>query len=70
VNEDKFGAYTPGTLIPIVSEEDAKRQNPACMLVLPWHFRNGILKREKDYLEAGGQLFFPLPEIEIFKLNN
>jgi hypothetical protein len=38
---------------------------PDYYLVLPWHFKDGILKREKSYLESGGKFIFPLPEIEI-----
>jgi len=38
---------------------------PDYFLVLPWHFKEGILAREQQYLEAGGKLLFPLPEIEI-----
>ena len=65
VNEQKFGCVTPGTHIPIVSEAEAHAQNPDYFLVLPWHFRNTILAREKAYLERGGKFIFPLPEIEI-----
>jgi hypothetical protein len=65
VNEDKFGAFTPGTNIPIVSEADAKKMKPDYFLALPWHFKNGILEREKEYLASGGKFIFPLPEIEI-----
>lgn len=38
---------------------------PDYMLVLPWHFKEGILRREKEYLDKGGKLIIPLPEIEI-----
>lgn len=65
VNPDKFGAYTPGTNIPILSEKDVKAMNPDYMLVLPWHFRHGIMEREAEFLASGGKLIFPLPEIEI-----
>ena len=65
VNEEKFGAYTPGTNIPIISEEEAKRMKPDYFLVLPWHFKDSILRREKEYIEQGGKFIFPLPEIEI-----
>jgi NDP-4-keto-2,6-dideoxyhexose 3-C-methyltransferase len=65
VNEDKFGAFTPGTHIPIVSEQDAKEMNPDYFLVLPWHFKRNILEREKAFLQSGGKLVFPLPELEI-----
>ncbi|MFA5088102.1 MAG: class I SAM-dependent methyltransferase [Candidatus Omnitrophota bacterium] len=65
VNQDKFGCYTPGSGIPIISEADAKAQRPDYFLVLPWHFRGNILEREKEYLKAGGNLIMPLPEISI-----
>lgn len=65
VNTEKFGHVTPGTHIPIISEQEAKAMNPDYFLVLPWHFKDGILRREKDYLAAGGKFIFPFPEIEI-----
>lgn len=66
VNPDKFGRVTPGTGIPIVSEAEARAKRPDYFLVLPWHFRHGIIEREREYLDNGGRLIFPLPEIEIF----
>lgn len=65
VNPDKFGSVTPGTNIPIVSEADALARKPDYYLVLPWHFREGILRRETAFLAAGGKFLFPLPQIEI-----
>jgi hypothetical protein len=65
VNADKFGCVTPGTHIPIVSEVDAKAMKPDYFLVLPWHFKDGIVRREKEYLSSGGKFIFPFPEIEI-----
>lgn len=65
VNEQKFGSFTPGTLIPIVSEAEARAMKPDYLFVLPWHFRNNILGREKEYRAAGGKFIFPLPFIEI-----
>jgi hypothetical protein len=65
VNPDKFGAFTPGTHIPIVSEADARQRRPDYFLVLPWHFKYGILERERDFMAGGGKLIFPMPEIEI-----
>ncbi|MDP4008395.1 MAG: class I SAM-dependent methyltransferase [Candidatus Peregrinibacteria bacterium] len=65
VNPDKFGCFTPGTHIPIISEQEARAMNPDYFLVLPWHFKEGILRREKEYLKNGGKLIFPFPEIEM-----
>jgi hypothetical protein len=65
VNPDKFGAFTPGTGIPIVSEEEARAMEPDYFLVLPWHFKEGILAREQAFTAKGGKMIFPFPEIEI-----
>lgn len=65
VNEEKFGRLTPGTHIPIISDEEARKMKPDYFLVLPWHFKENILRREKDYLIQGGKLIFPFPTIEI-----
>jgi hypothetical protein len=65
VNRDKFGSFTPGTLIPIVSEEEARAMQPDYFLVLPWHFKEGIVAREQEFFARGGKMIFPFPEIEI-----
>jgi C-methyltransferase./Hypothetical methyltransferase. len=65
VNPEKFSSFTPGSNIPIVSEAEARAMKPDYFLVLPWHFKDGILRREKEYLASGGKMIFPFPEIEI-----
>ncbi|EAS48296.1 methyltransferase [Aurantimonas manganoxydans SI85-9A1] len=65
VNSDKFGCVTPGTHIPIISEKEARAMKPDYFLVLPWHFKEGILRREAEYRSEGGKFLFPFPEIEI-----
>ena len=65
VNTDKHGSFTPGTLIPIVSEQVSHNNKPDYFLVLPWHFRENLLKRESEFLQKGGKMIFPLPEIAI-----
>jgi len=66
-NPDKFGAKTLGTDIPIISEADSRAMKPDFYLVLPWHFRQEFLEREKATLAAGTGLIFPLPTIEIVR---
>jgi SAM-dependent methyltransferase len=65
VNPDKFGCYTPGTKIPIISEADAKGMKPDVLMVLPWHFKDNFLHREADFIRGGGKLLFPLPQVEL-----
>ena len=64
VNPEKFGAYTPGTLIPIVAEDDVLARNPDFLLVLPWHFREFFVASNKYKDRA---LVFPLPKLEIVR---
>ena len=64
VNTYKKNKYTPGSMIKITDEKAIKKYNPDYMLVLPWHFKNFILQRKK-YLNNGGKMIFPLPDIEI-----
>ena len=65
VNEDKFGCFTPGTGIPIISEAEAHEMKPDYFLVMPWHFRDNLLQREQDFLGRGGRMIFPLPSIQV-----
>lgn len=66
-NPDKYGAYTLGTNIPIISEAESRAMNPDYYLVLPWHFKQEFVEREKEALSKGTGFIFPIPTIEIFK---
>jgi NDP-4-keto-2,6-dideoxyhexose 3-C-methyltransferase len=69
VNADKFGCVTPGSRIPIIPEAEARARRPDVFMVMPWHFRRGIVERELEFLRAGGRLLMPLPEIELLGTN-
>ncbi len=64
-NPDKWGRTTVGTMIPIVSEEQARAEKPDYFLVLPWAFLKEFKRREKAFLERGGKFIVPLPELKI-----
>jgi 2-polyprenyl-3-methyl-5-hydroxy-6-metoxy-1,4-benzoquinol methylase len=64
-NPSKWGAKTPKSNISIISEEDARAMHPDYFLVLPWHFKDEFLSREKEFLEGGGKFIFALPELSI-----
>ena len=65
VNSFKYNRYTPGSKIRILPERYINKINPDYLLVLPWHFKEHIILKEKNFLDSGGKLIFPLPEIEI-----
>lgn len=62
VNTEKFGCFTPGTLLPIVPQDEVLASNPDYLLVLPWHFRE-FFRANPAF--AGRQLVFPLPTLEV-----
>jgi len=68
-NPDKVGLKTLGTDIELISEERARQIGPSCMLVLPWYFKDEIVSREKEYIQNGGKLLFPMPYPHIVHRN-
>jgi len=64
-NPEKWGKKISSVGIPIISEEQARKDKPDYMLVLPWFFKKEFLKRERAYLKGGGHFIFPLPKFEV-----
>ena len=62
----KFGMKTIATEIPIISEEES-RKRADYFLILPWHFLNAFIKREKDFLNSGKKLIVPFPEFKVIE---
>ena len=53
--------------IKIISEKLSRALRPDYYLVLPWHFKEEISKRESNILKKGVKFIFPLPNIQIVK---
>lgn len=64
-NPAKWGKYTL-TDIPIVSEEQGRREADV-FLVLPYGFIDEFVKREKAWLDGGGEFVLPLPEFRVIR---
>jgi hypothetical protein len=62
VNSAKFDCFTPGSLIPIISEIDLLAKQPDYLLILPWHFSNFFENNPKF---NNFNLVFPLPSLRI-----
>ena len=60
-NPEKVGLKCLGSDIELISEEKARSLNPKAFIVLPWNFKDEIVKRESDYINDGGELMFPMP---------
>ena len=66
-NSNKVGLRCVGTDIELISEEKARSLKPKVMVVLPWYFKEEIVKREKKYIDNGGELMFPMPYPHVVK---
>lgn len=64
VNPYKIGRYTPGTHIPIISE-DAIDEQPDYYLLLSWNFLDFFIEKYADYLNAGGKFIIPHPTVKV-----
>jgi 2-polyprenyl-3-methyl-5-hydroxy-6-metoxy-1,4-benzoquinol methylase len=64
-NPEKWGRKTAGSLIPIVSKEEARKDQPDYFLVLPHHFFEEIRRDELHYLNSGGKFIVPLPTLRV-----
>jgi NDP-4-keto-2,6-dideoxyhexose 3-C-methyltransferase len=64
-NPEKWGRKTAGTMVPIVSKEEARKDRPDYFLILPHHFLQEIKRDESDYLASGGKFIVPLPDFHI-----
>ncbi len=69
-NPDKWEKKTVGTLIPIISEEQARAEKPDYFLVLPWQFLKEFIAREEEFLKKGGKFIVPLPQFQIIGSNH
>ncbi|OGZ53133.1 MAG: hypothetical protein A3B25_03285 [Candidatus Ryanbacteria bacterium RIFCSPLOWO2_01_FULL_48_26] len=69
-NPDKWGKKTIGTNILIVSEEQARTEQPDYFLVLPWHFIEEFKLREEEFLKRGGKFIVPLPEFKVIAMGD
>ena len=66
---EKFGLCTPGTGIPIISEDEMRSMKPDYLFALPWFFISNFIEREKKLiLENGTKFVIPQPSLKILDL--
>lgn len=64
-NPAKVGKLFSPIGIPIISEEEFRKLQPDYAIIGPWFFADEIVDREKDYVNNGGTLIVPLPEVRL-----
>ena len=69
IHPDKIGRYTVGTYIPIVHEDEA-RKNADVFFVPNYGFKDLFIEKEREWIERGGKMLFAMPEIELVTNEN
>jgi len=64
-SEQKWGLYTAGSGIPIISEDDMRAMKPDYLFTLPWFFISSFIEREAELLAGGTRFVMPQPELKI-----
>jgi nucleoside-diphosphate-sugar epimerase/SAM-dependent methyltransferase len=64
-NVHKRGKYMPGVRVRIDDPEKLRVDRPDYVMILPWNFREEIVRQQQDFLSDGGRFIVPIPSLEI-----
>jgi SAM-dependent methyltransferase len=64
-NPYKQGKFTPGTRIPIYAPDRILETRPDYVLILPWNFKDEIVKQMAAIRSWGGRFVVPIPEATV-----
>lgn len=62
-DELKQGLFSPGYHLPILSPDALYERRPDYVVILAWRYAEPITARHSRFLEGGGHLVIPLPEL-------
>jgi nucleoside-diphosphate-sugar epimerase/SAM-dependent methyltransferase len=64
-NVHKQGLYMPGVHLRIDDPRRLIEDRPDFVMILPWNFRDEIIRQQVGYREAGGRFIVPIPKLEV-----
>ena len=64
-NPYKHGRFLPGTHIPCYAPDKIDAEKPDYIFILPWNFKDEILKQLAHAREWGARFIIPIPEPQI-----
>lgn len=64
-SELKQGTYTPGMHIPVHSPDKIAEDRPDYVLILPWNFKDEIMRQQSQIREWGGKFILPIPDVKV-----
>ena len=66
-NPYKQGRYLPGSRIPIYHTDKIEETKPDIIVIMPWNFRDEIVKQLSYVGEWGGKLAVFIPKVELIE---
>jgi SAM-dependent methyltransferase len=66
-NPYKQGKFTPGTHIPIFGPEKIYETRPDYVLILPWNFKDEIIRQMDRIREWEGKFVVPIPRLTVIE---
>lgn len=66
-NPKKQGLFTPGSRIPVVSEEKLREEKPEYILILPWNLEEEIIRQLEYVTSWDATLVLAVPELRLLK---
>jgi len=64
-NPYKQGKFLPGTHIPIFPVEKIDEAKPDYVLILPWNFKDEIIRQMARIRDWGGKFVVPIPNVHV-----
>ncbi|MEJ5082839.1 MULTISPECIES: class I SAM-dependent methyltransferase [unclassified Ochrobactrum] len=64
-NPYKHGRFTPGMHIPIYDTTMIDSYKPDYILILPWNFKDEIIRQMQHVVEWGGKFIIPIPHVTL-----
>ncbi len=65
-NPYKQGKFLPGTHIPIYHPDKIDAAKPDYVLILPWNFKDEIMRQMAHIRDWGGQFVVPIPQVTVY----
>ncbi len=65
---EKQGRFAPGSLIPVISPDEMRKNPPDYLVLFAWNHEKEILRKEEGLTEAGVKWIRFVPRVEILDL--
>ncbi len=64
-NVHKQGKFIPGVRLRIDDPKKLMEDRPDYVMILPWNFRDEIIRQQDAYHKSGGRFIVPIPDLEV-----